>query len=1590
MPEVGENVRQSDYTVKTDLKTILETTKEIVRSDESKAKLNPEAVSNPIPKIKERLTNHETADEFNNETTPILTPRDHVIVVIPQESFGRKIEPFVRDYTADVAKEFQYYSKTKGLEVGTERTEILQKIADDMTADLGIKTRVVIMNKGRDPQAFVMPDGTIFISQSLINMMDNMDEVGGVIGHEIRHLANETFKNKVLAGNPIKTFGVGWVHEMVADSGVQDLLQKANLNSTAFGDVIKKISGFERDQIHQTGAARSAQYTAQHWFKHSTTSSNPLTTVDSRLIREAAWSNDDIARDFIEKRDIEGLRKILPKLHRKDLKEIRDPLLRSKKGEKEKLDKFIDTKHQMLSTYNQLLSERLKDAGYSENERILYLISLEGPNTSWRDLNLIKSPQQLLEVVGAIDSLTDEDTRLVAAMDQLLFNGRVNDNEGASLKNHIVQSLMGAVATEMYAENFKEGPGIPVNEDILMEVLSNENLKIYGNENARIVAKLIRQTYLHIDEEINDLVDEDQIRTLLLEVKQRGIVISLTSFENAIDGWFMDLDNSNHLQSKVLIKEIAKEIFKKPEPEIETFDFEKIDEYFKDYQILANEGIDGHTQESLVKFLHEVSIYLEQTNVSEDKKLEFCRYISQKFGEINFPHNGHYSKMLDNIKHTDYAFSLPGEEEKQLDTKLRLFNLRMVTGLALFSQDSPEFYSYMGEVMNQSGIDPDQLSKMQLLNLCRDLMNGYPHTGLHQRSAGIFTDHRFSNYHIPDISVSNFEHLLNLPFIKNLVERRGELNLSLPELNEYTAKLIDGLKLREIFAKTKDDYSLFNDSLESIIAGQEVRENFNRLLDQGIPEEQYDQLYQFINLYYPKGAERDLFLREINKAFLKSPNVSLDQKTDYLIQNYDSVGPEGMVIIAEQITDMKTYAVFRGKMSDRIKEYLAGSQIVTKIAAIDVITSFFGNKFDFVFKTAQDDSAQGREQSTFLVREWLKEKFKFFNTKNQKFDINESNRIDFRSPADLMGYLQNLSLLQRVAISSKLLTDTGGAFSSLENRRLLGSLMVSSLGLKPGFISGVIQKACESGDEKLLTFPISKVIAPLLFRSIKPSSVDTQKLLGSIYYKDRFDQTGLLGTFVTPNQLDTIINSTTRQITEFGPHYQNQPNSKAAQIARESDDQYNLATDRLQQLFKEEPQQPTEESESPQQVLDPAIEAVLSGLESSGALAVRSLQTSSQLHQFEPAVSKRLSQSFDSNSGVNKLVFLDNLHDLVARDPSVNQFLSRVEINEYLGGGSLYTVRAGVYIDENGQRRDIVLKALNPNAKYFVDAFHKLASDILTKVARSRGPQENKKFANLGLTLINFSQLWCTKDIEDQTFAEDDDRFKVGLDEVTQGLGVNFFVPDRVFTHPELKSEDRVFGRTLNKVLRDETVSAETKKELVEETGRLFLAQLNGPNHTDQNGNQYKLVHSDPSVGNFVVDESQPSLTEGIIDRNMYLRLTPKDVAISNMLIKGGNDNQFVYTFIDRTLDANTSNPVKRAAITGRVWTAIVREYAKQTSIGRVNRLEMFQVLSSELEAAGAKVPLELRLMVKNITAIGELLNQHGSNWQNLTTTRAA
>ncbi len=148
-----------------------------------------------------------TAAEYEDESegvrpktllTPLTRVQTAVRTIVSDPRLIVTIRDQMADYTESVAQELEYISKTGGVEVGTARIQQLQDVVDKMIAGTDIKSKVVILNKGEKPAAFVLPEGTICISQSLLNVMENLDEVAAVLAHEVNHDPTPKFQTLIL------------------------------------------------------------------------------------------------------------------------------------------------------------------------------------------------------------------------------------------------------------------------------------------------------------------------------------------------------------------------------------------------------------------------------------------------------------------------------------------------------------------------------------------------------------------------------------------------------------------------------------------------------------------------------------------------------------------------------------------------------------------------------------------------------------------------------------------------------------------------------------------------------------------------------------------------------------------------------------------------------------------------------------------------------------------------------------------------------------------------------------------------------------------------------------------------------------------------------------------------------------------------------------------------------------------------------------------------------------------------------------------------------------------------------------------------
>lgn len=1516
-------------------------------------------------------------------------------------------EELTKEFNDILERDFAYYSRTRDLEVNTERTQIIQSAVDKMAAGTGIETRVVIMRRGKNNRASVAPDGTIFVSQSLLNSVDTLDEVAAVVAHELPHLINKTSLRVTEAGTG--GFGVGWVHEIASDQMAIALLEKAGFASWAFATAIEKIQGYERGTIHQSGLSRASQSVGQHLAIDRTTSSQEITPLPEILKEETVRTNLEIVIDRIKeekgieeliwgssKQQLEAVRRklhqrlsplqpFIEKLHPRDFGEIYKQLVEGIHSEQLRKEK---------TACDQIIKERLEQAGCKTPEINLFLVRCRYPYYGTSAVNeadayMFKEPKDLTEVV---DFLSDgEADKKIKEMYHDLFD-RASDFQLPTLLQ-----LLEFIQKGIYDVNFeKNKAGLPVTRDTLLYSLGGisklESQSTYEDlliteKCCQILAKYISKTFLELSTEAETELDNTQLEKFFQEVREKGIKIDVNSLIKEIENtsvWTRE-EKSLPPDNKSSVIAAINKVF-----EVESF-------------VLTTESInelsENFTVENVDKFLHKAQGYCEREGISDEQRLYFANYLAAKIDGKQFSDSSALLKML---KDRSYYYKATKADQPANDA-ITKFEWRMVVGTTFFKQDSEQFYTFINESMEKMDPYLNSLSRTQLINLCQALFSSNRSRSVGELLIFSRTGSRVYVASMNTVALSNYDRFFALPMIRKIMDLTEIPNFeNFEDLNKYMHSEFS--KYFESMYQTENN--VYSDKLFNLISGRGVRVNAEKIISGGIKEKDYEQLFYFLRTCYPDGTQKEAFLREINKHYLRSPNVPMKDKIDYMLKHFDRLGPEAMLIIADQIQNIEAYRYFRKKVEEKLTAYLDSRELkATNIAAaIDLFSSFFTTHFGELLETCQDDPRVNERLSTEFAGKWFQKMLYpdirtsppiAYEPSLKKFVLTETGRETFSTLSDLFSNLHGLSEWQKFAIIHKSLTDKGGALTSTSNKERLASILTKSLSLKKGFMASALTAACTEADAKLIGFPASIMMAPLIFRAldIKAVKLDELKLTRIWNGRDYVDVD--LDTILTEESIIDILRSDTRSVSVFGARYQNQPDSPVALLAQESDRQFNTTTDLLTKLLNSGNVQSAERLQENE--IDPATEAIIRGVETSGALGIRALQLATQFYSFPPALENRLSETFDANPGLNKLLFWENLNKLALDkaekgDVSTEEYLQRITLGTYLGGGSLQTTYAAILDTGTPEERQVIVKLKNPNVQKFIEESYLSATRTLEKVVHQGGSAA--QHARTGLILMDLSQKWCLDDLNDKTFIEDDEAFRKVITGFNQKEGTAiFYAPEKVFTSPQMKSEDLASGKTANQFLKDPSVDFAQKQEVVRALSRFFIHQLKGQAHIEEGGKKLRLIHSDPHIGNYIVDTTQNEPKIGVIDRSMYLKLEDADIKVLEKLMLPGNDSDFVYGFIDRVLNINKVRGMQRNIVTGYVMLAMGAEYRRQQTKGHINRFDLMRTMISTLSDARLfgrfslkrmDIPLNLRLMIRNIGAIQELGKRYGVDFNAL------
>lgn len=1597
----------------------------------------------PTPNYEEIRSNlvGQIENEYN-PTNPVQLPLLRSVEGIYIKEALKETEDEWREHEVNRIKEkeydktyqnlFNYLAATRDLEVDSQRTQKIQTEVLDKMVPEGLKTRVVILRKGLAKEGFVTPDGTIFLSQSLINAVDSYDELAAVIGHEVSHLI---FKSSltISSSNDFNILGVRWVHEASCDQGAVGLLEKAGFKATAFATAIEKIQGIERGIVHQSGMMRATQSYAGLGVLDRNTSSNGLKHLPPDFKLPARETNLEIIAKIPGFYDLSSdqVESVAAKLHPKDLGiyyrlVVEDRLLRydnNKEAEYSRIVKPLD----------RAVAQRLSEKGYTQEEINVFLL-LQKPHKNRQDAYFLKDPQDFVKTCAALIKFDTSDFVNTISNDvfdqddpEYIRQNKNKDFGDPKYKFDAIKDFFEHLYNDFYDINSEPNSlGIPITRDSLIQGLkyvarfskNDDDRKRFDTPSGSAEINKLLGTYIareFILQKIakNEEIDIEEIKSFLQRLNEEDIYIyshnirdqivnSLSTLREISNGALYSRNTFNGkevLVSQEKRKEAHKiitdilEIKEHKEEKREFGDF-RIEQLFTDLED-PNILLTQKTKQ-LSTFLWDMKTYFRE-NKSDDQTIKFfadlllerlfVSSINTNFNISEFLKNPLVSQARTEERdvYTSSNRKRPTKKEYENNQKYLKFYLGSLLGASAFETDGEDFYSYFDNLINKSQIDFGQLSKEEIINLCNNVLLAQSDWG--NRQSLYFGDNQVAFFEPPLLrQIKNYDKFFDLPFMIELSQRDDSISADtfkqLVKKKEYFMEKLIVLRRDRRFR----EFDLFGDDLLYLIIGKQLREEALTLLEGDIAEEDLLHLSKFIDTNYI-GIDKPYFLREINKRYLSSATISLDKKVEYLLTNIELLGVEGFMMVAEQITDIKDFRKLKKRLGKRFEEYISGETSTTIEAGADYITSFFSGKFSDVFNTAIATEQNKQDVSTKMALKWFDKvsqdlgfsfswkKEKVYDLEQRKFLLGRSKRDRFRSLRDIFQNLEDVSSTKRMLMALKLLVDREGGLTTPKAREEVSKIVINALNLDDDFLKAVLSAATREADAKLIAFPIAQVIGPLLFRAFDTNKVDIAQVANhpleyDYDYSDENEAKTTLKDRIPVLDIPYILSSHTRDIKIFGQDFAPYLDSDAFKLAKESDLQYEAFNNRLKEIFGERDDQKSKlEIESG---LDISIEALIKAVETSGALGVRALQLTTQFEQLPPLLEKRLSQSFDSNHGMEKLRFWMNLDKIASENPDIKDFVSKIQLGSYLGGGSLQTTYQARYTSGDGVESDVVLKLKNPNVELFVDEVYDSSYKTLEAVIRDSTDPRSINFAKTGMMLLDLSKEWCKADIRTQGYEVLDDQFKSTILSFNQAGGNSmFYAPDRVLTHLKLKVETLGTGKTVNQFLNDGLAGNEAKRQAVTSLSKFFLHQLNHPTFTNQAGKEVFVLGSDPHLGNFLIDREG---NIGVIDRDYYLQLERADVEVIKKLIYESNPRDFASAFVDRLLDVNKVRGLQKTISKGKILGKLSMQFAK----GERDNMRLLRTLLTEFSNEGMSVPVEMRIMIRNAEAFKKLASRYG------------
>lgn len=975
------------------------------------------SLEKPVSSSLEKPTlSNQPEDEWNKPPAHLQALAEVIIPKKENQSYSSET-----NMTEEVRKEINNQFANNDIETDSEAAKFLTDLTEKMIAGTEVaKTRVFIIKKGKTVNAFAYPDGTIFITQELLNRLDTIDQIAAVLAHEVGHLIDKTTISAYQAGSNHN--GVGWVHETASDLISASLLEKLNLNSNAFMSAIQQIeladekqNSIRGDVVHQASQVRAVEFKLATNKIDSSTSHIPETPknkYDFLQTQEILFTNLELFDQAYEKEDLSSLLNIIDKmsaidisnltshiyeLWRKRVQEVKNAWREKNRDEiasdtnKEQENLLQDKKIKLLeevqaSVYNLLKSRLSEETGATANQAQSLLLLNQYYTES--QLSPLSQFQNFDQAITSIDNLSfwndyfinPDHPQLSDRLAQLFEqNKSAHKNEDwLNSKDDIINAKNSVFSTclknsEIYSlstEDTVKGKFF-ITPDQFVQFYDKLAPYLEQGSGKNEISQAARQyllTYTRSGE--TSPFSQEELATFLAQMQERGINLDkndFSSYEKVSNDLFRLLDRINNRENSDDQEILAQQA---------------IDHFIKNMAAMHNAEPKELLSEknSTARAINKLQIELRSLNISSPQTID--KYIQQiqvalaKY-QYNYddrllnPDNLFNANSTNEQKTTDKDAQKENQQVFEFKNSLYIF-----TGLDCRSEGCN--VDHLQQFLEQSNIDFQKYSWQQLIFLLESTWN--------KSSIHLPDNDKRNPLQVENSSLGSFQYdqtkLETLLPIKILLQKIEADYQPADNLNQFLTqikskqKFLNNLGAIDHFNASKNDSNIkmFDDGWQEVMFWRQERHNLQELINQldlqNEASTSLPDLIQIINEIFPNDKHLEELTKKISLFYLQKTDVSLEKKQQFFF-DHPELGIEGAETIADQIGSIEAYQNFREKLQDQLSEWQKNKYELTTLANLDTLSSFAAPKFATMFNTAVPNSQIAQEECHDATLVWL-------------------------------------------------------------------------------------------------------------------------------------------------------------------------------------------------------------------------------------------------------------------------------------------------------------------------------------------------------------------------------------------------------------------------------------------------------------------------------------------------------------------------------------------------------------------------------------------------------------------------------------------